>query len=53
MVKNPTTTAKSRHIYVKELVNKWAIRVYYIPANLQFVDEFTKNLSSEYFRIRR
>lgn len=56
MVKNSITIVKSRHIdisiyYIRELVNKGAIRVKYILVNLQFANKITTNLHSKDFKI--
>lgn len=58
MAKNPSTITQSKRIdisihYIRDLVNKRAIKVEYIPSNMQLADGFTKNLSSELLKIHR
>lgn len=58
MVENPKTTLRSRHLnisyhYIRELVAKGAIKLKYIPSNLQLAYGYTKILGNEAFETHK
>lgn len=57
LAKNPSSSSRTRHRYFsplfRNLVNKGAVRIEYVPSKKQYVDEFTKVLGFKSFFLHR